>query len=374
MTGKTKKGTAPKTKMKKKTDHKICMSCPADKNVKMFADFYASWNPLHSDKLLPICKQCIRDSCYDAAKNDIDVERFKSILRQVDRPFIPHIYDSSKREYANKMAAAGKTDNDRSKIIGIYFRTINSMKFYKFLSWQEGIEELRKNITETKLPGVERPSEELPYYIDVQKNDKIRAMFGRGYEDEEYEAMWEKYEFLRKNYNDLTNLHTEALVSYVRYKVKEEFAIAKNNVADAKEWSKMASVAADKAKINPKQLSRNDLQGGINSFSELIQAVESAADVVPILPRFKYSPNDAVDFIIWCLTNYLRRLEDKPEVEYEDVYKFYDIRVADFIKKKPNLAYIFDEDPTVANRKAIEEFIRMPSDYYEEVMPEDDDE
>ena len=73
-------------------------------------------------------------------------------------------------------------------------------------------------------------------------------------------------------------------------------------------------------------MSKADLEGGINSFSELAQAIEQAVDVIPIMPQFRYKPNDAIDFLIWCFVNYLRRLEDKPECSYEDVYRFYDER------------------------------------------------
>ena len=52
------------------------------------------------------------------------------------------------------------------------------------------------------------------------------------------------------------------------------------------------------------------------------EAVEQAVDVIPILPRFKYRPNDAVDFILWCYINYERNLNGLPEVKYSDVYKF----------------------------------------------------
>ena len=62
--------------------------------------------------------------------------------------------------------------------------------------------------------------------------------------------------------------------------------------------------------------------------------------------------------------NYCRRLEGKPEVEYSDVYKFYDEKVAEYIKQYGDLGGIFEDDPTLSNRKNIEEFIKLPPDYY----------
>ncbi len=56
----------------------------------------------------------------------------------------------------------------------------------------------------------------------------------------------------------------------------------------------------------------------------ITKAVEQAVDVIKIMPRFKYRPNDAPDFNIWCYVDYERKLNDQPPVSYEDVYSFYD--------------------------------------------------
>ena len=45
--------------------------------------------------------------------------------------------------------------------------------------------------------------------------------------------MWEKYQFLKTSYPDVTNLHVESLITYIRFKVKEEIATAKGDVAEA---------------------------------------------------------------------------------------------------------------------------------------------
>ena len=95
-------------------------------------------------------------------------------------------------------------------------------------------------------------------------------------------------------------MHTEALLNYIRYRVKEELSTAKGNVKEAKEWGQLAKDAATAAKINPSQLSKADLSDGLSTFSELSQAVEREVDIIPILPRFKCRPNDALDFNIWC--------------------------------------------------------------------------
>ena len=105
------------------------------------------------------------------------------------------------------------------------------------------------------------------------------------------------------------------------------------------------------------------MQGGLNSFSELLMAVEQTVDVIPILPRFKFRPNDAIDFNIWCIINYLRDLEGKPLCSYEDIYKFYDQRKAEYIEQYGDPYGIFSGDPTEANRESVKKFITLPKDY-----------
>ena len=73
-------------------------------------------------------------------------------------------------------------------------------------------------------------------------------------------------------------MHTEALLNYIRYRVKEEIATAKGDVKEAKEWGALAKDAATAAKINPSQLSKADLSDGLSTFSELSQAVEKAVE------------------------------------------------------------------------------------------------
>ena len=48
-----------------------------------------------------------------------------------------------------------------------------------------------------------------------------------------------------------------------------------------------------------------------------------------------------------------RRLEGKPEVPYEDVYKFYDEKVAEYVKQYGDPYGIFTDDTTLNNREKL---------------------
>lgn len=293
----------------------------------------------------------------------------------MDKPFISAAMRSAVNQYNDTYGGKRAPKNNRMKIIGYYFKNINSLHQYNTMRWTDGLEWERK----TALPNngvvmLDEDKYELPtentgdriYTLDNENQfdvtQEMIRLFGPGYKRNEYKSMWDKYNFLKESYPDVTNLHTEALITYVRFKVQEELATARGDAESAKTWSDAAMKAADKAKINPSQLSQNDLQGGLNSFSELLQAVEQAVDVIPILPRFKYRPNDAIDFNIWCFVNYVRDLEGKPLCEYKDVYAFYDRRKEEYISQYGDPYGIFQGDPTGKNRAAIEKFITIPPD------------
>jgi len=168
----------------------------------------------------------------------------------------------------------------------------------------------------------------------------------------------ESYASLKNNYKETTNLHTEALLNYIRYRVKEEISTALGNVKDAKDWGELANKAATSAKINPSQLSKADLSEGLSTFSELSQAIEKEIDIIPILPRFKFRPNDALDFNIWCYVNYMRDLAGLPPCQYQDVYAFYDRRKEDYVAQYGDPYGIFSDDTSEKNRDKIEIFIK----------------
>ena len=346
---------AVKKRVKKDDTPVQCTSCGKFKPKR---DYYVSYSEMHSATgVLPYCKVCIRKMCNDKF-NVIDKEKTLRVLRTIDRPYIHSMWE--------KAVAKGGAN-----VIGIYLRMINMQQYrdYKWLdSDMDKLEEKDTNIKPvlTDIKNVEPVKTEIEKFEDFQVTNDIIALFGNGYTEEEYYYMWNKYEFLRGNYTEQTSMHTEALVTYVRYKVKEEMAVAAGKATEAKTWGELAMKQADKAKINPNQLSKADLQGGLSTIGEIAQAVEQNVDIIPILPQFRYRPNDAVDFCIWNYINYARNLEGKPLVEYKDVYKFYDKMREDYITSTGDPYGIFDGDPTLTNRKKVEQFIKLPDEYYEE--------
>ena len=360
-------------------DGKFKATCIACGIQKPNEEFYASSNPNHNNGLMPICKDCMKQKSYNKVLGQIDPNKFKTILRQCDVPFVNYYWNSAVSSFEKKMENKDIQDAgeiDQYQIIGEYFRLLRGLRNIDRLTYDDSDwlnEKYRlKDEKQSEKSAVEKTksSKGTVYALKVDDYrvtpDAIK-LFGAGYTEAEYKAMQEKYDYLSVSYPTTTNLHVEALATYVRYKVKAEMATTKGDAGEAKKWDDMATAAATKAKINPSQLSQRDLQGGLNSFSELFKAVEEAEDIISILPEFKYRPNDAPDFIIWCYVNYVRGLEGKPLCPYEDIYKFYDERKQEYIEQYGDPYGIFANDTTDKNRENIERFIDVPADDEEDV-------
>lgn len=359
---------------KKESIKKICLACPPDDNHRLLSEFYLSKNPLHQDKKLPWCKNCIKRLSLNN-DGEIDEDKFKSVLRQIDRPYYKDVLQSAINQYKREHSYVDENDvrYHGEDIIGLYFKNLNTLRQVTNKSYGDSEKDgfvrkqgaqtidvnIGKSITQSK---TDKYSYELGDFIAT---DEIKSLFGYGYDDIEYKKMYDKYEKLKLNYTLQTNLHQEALATYVRFKVKEEDATAKGNVDEAKKWYDAAQNAAASGKLTPKQLSAADLQKGVNSFSELTMAIEQATDVISILPKYKNQPHDAPDFNIYCYVNYARKLKGLPTVEYEDIYKFYDDKMEEYLKQYGDPNGIFTESNSIMlkNRPNIEKFIELPKDY-----------
>jgi len=297
-----------KTTKKQNKDKRKCLKCKIEK---LPNHFYNSNSPMFDGKA-PICKDCIKKYVdYD------DMNSVYDILRQLDIKFSPSHWES---------AITSKYDT-----IGTYIRMANSLPEFKGTGWNdstfEQIENNEKNNINSKESDYKQNVFNPKNYVP---SDEILDKWGFGYEPEEYYYFEKKYQQLKDHYPEKTAMHTEALLTYIRYRVKEELATAAGRSKEAKEWGTLAKDAAQAAKINPSQLSKADLSDGLDSFGQLTRSVEQAVDIIEILPKFKERPQDKVDVTIWCYINYVRDLFGMPPVEYKEIYKFYEDRKKEY--------------------------------------------
>ena len=383
------------TKTSKK---KICPICKKSKSIN--AGFYKSASPLYQeDGCVPICISCVKEHIVNE-DGSINKSKMRTMLQRLDKPLywddLESAYAQYRREHSyftdDEVARHGKD------IIGLYFKNImlrqNRDKSFadsekdNFIhvnsnTSQQEIERIAKKYTDASADDVdmdmykERANYKGLKLKPIKDDDEIVVLnqdvfevtqdmvdlFGEGYTRSEYKKMVKKYKEMSQTYVIQTSIHKEALVTYVRFKVKEEIATAKGDVVEAQKWYNAAQNAAEQGKLTAKQISKEDLQGGIVNFSDIFSAVEGAKERIKIFPEFKYQPKDAADFIIWCYVNYERNLSNMPEVEYKDIYEFYDKKKKEYVETYGDPYGIFTDDTTESNRDTIEKFITVPKEF-----------
>ena len=291
------------------------------------ANFFLTNNRLM--KRLPVCKKCIAESLDFTQLKDIHL-----ILQLLDYPYLHKEWEKTMEEYPDSVLAR-------------YLSAIKKNKITKDLHFSD----------------TEKMEDHSDLKAATEATVEMKHLFGEGFTATELISMWNKYNFLKDSYDEVTSMHTEFLINYVQLRVKQEMAIASNDVDEARKWSGMAKDASLAAGLTPNQLNKADLVGGISTFSELTQIIEENADgAIPIFPKYNPMPNDAIDFNIYCFLEYSRHLEGKPPCEYEDIYKFYDSRKEDYIAKTGDPYDIFKNDPTEKNRDRVKDFIDIPLD------------
>lgn len=382
------------TDTKKTTKKKKCPVCKKEKSIA--TGFYKSSSPLFAlDGCVPICIECVKN---DVVNEDgtVNENKLKTMCQRLDKPFYTDELDSA---FLQAKSEHGYLSDDEvakygNQIVGFYFKNINTLRQNKDKSFVDSendgfihktynvnarqkkekltsrytdVIENKTNSTISENSSIKKKNEEIISSDEdvFEVSQDMIDMFGDGYSRIEYKNMYKKYNDMQKNYTIQTNIHKEALLTYVRFKVKEELATAKGYVQEAQKWYQAAQDAADKAKLTPKQLSKADLQGGITNFSDIFKAVEEANERIPIFPEFRYRPNDAVDFILWCYVNYERNLNSMPEVKYSDIYKFYDEKKKEYMDMYGDPYGIFSNDPTLENRDTVEKFITVPIEFRE---------
>jgi hypothetical protein len=298
-----------------------CLECSIEKDK---IKFYKSYNPMSKTGLIHYCKDCIK-KMISSQTGQVSIDRVKITLKLMDRPFLQDLWNSSLKSGVDPF--------------GSYMKNL-CLTQNRMLLWKDSIFESSSEVKELKYNEFYNPVEKF------ELTNSIIEKWGAGYKIEEYEGFERKYKMLKNHYLEKTAMHTEALLKYIRYSVKEELATSANDVEDAKKWGGLAKDAGSAAKINPSQLSASDLQDGLSNFGQLVRAVEQAEDIIPILPKFKESPQDLPDFVLLCYINYIRDLKGLPPAKYKDIWAFYEERKKEYKNRFDisNKNSMFDDD------------------------------
>ena len=97
----------------------------------------------------------------------------------------------------------------------------------------------------------------------------------------------------------------------------------------------MAKEQASSGKLNPSQMSKADLTGGLDTFGQMARMVEQTelGEFMRVLPVFMEQPKDRVDITLWMYVNYIRDLKGLEECTYEQIWDFYNKRIEEYEKE-----------------------------------------
>jgi hypothetical protein len=167
--------------------------------------------------------------------------------------------------------------------------------------------------------------------LDKTQLEELKHKWGESYKTQDLVRFERKYQDLVKNYEIKTASHEEFLKHACIASIRANDCMAKNDVDGAKTWMNIFKDTTSAGKLQPAQMSKADLSGGLNSFSEFWKTVEQAKGVIEILPTMYETPRDKADFVLFCMVQYVRRMKGMPDIEYKDIYNFYKEMESQFI-------------------------------------------
>lgn len=306
--------------MSNKKEKLTCLECTKSKDKD--SGFYNSKSAIYKTLgKIPICKACLRSKVdYD------DMESIYSILKQFDIMFDIEYWDR-----------AEKSKNDT---FARYITMANSLPQFEGMGWENSV--FSKSKDNENEEGLNAD------IVDIAILEDLKEKYGHGYPDNEYLLFEKKFQQLKPSFQLVTTMHEEYLREYCVNKVKETLAKAKGDFKEAKEWAAMAKESAEAGKLKPSQMSKADLSAGLDGFGQLSRVVEEKHELMALLPKFTQQPKDKVDVVLWLYINYIRDLKGLPEVEYKDIWEFYEKRKEEYEKQElDNLLTIEESNDNV---------------------------
>lgn len=289
-------GRKPQTKTKPQVAEITCLSCGVTKKS---GEFYASQSVFHAGtQKLPYCKACLIEmSCDD--KGNIDIDKLKKVLKEVDRPFLYDVLQSAYEE-GNKL---------NSLPLPIYWKNINSLPQYKYLTWKDSSFENDNSVSQYEDSELDN--------FKVTKDMIIK--WGNGFQPEQYMMLEDLFQNLFNSYDIDNRSQEEYLKTACLYQLRNIEAIRAGNAAEATKWGGLFDSYMASGKLKPNQLSESDKMGGVTNFATFFQFIEKSNDFIPTFPDIIL---DDIDYAMFMFLNYNRTLLGLPEISLGEVKNF----------------------------------------------------
>jgi len=321
----TKKQTTGKAPANEQKGKKVCTCCHKEKNV---TDFYFSSSPMYSlDGRIPVCKECCKSSVL-TDEGKIDFDKFKDLLRNIDKPLYFDLLFSS--EESVKKENSYLSDEEVSlhgyEILQKYF-TLVVMRQDKSRSYSDSEKEgfMHQNSNRTKKEKekiLNRYSDLINQYLNTPNTspkpktqvNNSKASTQNDIEELIYDDRWmgkyskkdidylnNYYAGLERDYKIITENHRD----YARKIAKASLQMDKafddmiNGIEGSDAKYKNAREAFDtlskSAKFSESTRSVNDV--GISSFSKVAAMVEAHNWIPEHKPLKKDTIDEMIDYL-----------------------------------------------------------------------------
>lgn len=252
-----------------------CSNCDKDKKPN---DFYKSYGNTASG-LLCYCKTCVQTMGLDVNGN-VDLEKFKSMLMKVDRPYIHQLFVDNMNKYKNPKSA-----------IGFYFKDLGLMQ-NRLLKYRDSIFE--KNNENISVSNVN----------EIVTGDMIKK-WGNGYSVEQIRKLENFSKDMQNSYDVKTASHKDYLHKICKVSLKMDEALDNDNIGEFQKLSNVYDTLMKSAKFTAVQRSAVDDTGGFATFSEFIERLESEGFIEPIKIEEDF---DIVEATISDIKKYTKQL------------------------------------------------------------------
>lgn len=271
---------------KKKTDENIyyCIGC---NQAHPKGNFYTSFNPIHQSGRYPFCKKYIKADVY-INEEDIDLSRFKNLLRQMDAPFLQNIWESSLE--------------GTMETIGAYFSNINMVQ-YRGMTWTHGD---IADEAEDKTENSEIEDEDQAYFDDSFKPTiEMVRRWGKNYPPIKIYYLEQFYQDMHTTHTIVTPQHEKALILICKLQLKMDDALENDDmVAFAKAHSEYQKLLTSSG-LRPIDKVGGAEASGIRSFSQVFEEIEKGGFIKPAPIE---ENQDIVDKTIQYIMNYTLKL------------------------------------------------------------------
>lgn len=283
------RGRKPQNKIKSQVTELTCLSCGVTKKS---GEFYASSSVFNiGTGRVQFCKECcLKMSCDD--KGNLDIEKFKNTLKQIDKPFLPDVLQS----------AYDECKNSETHALTIYFKNINSLPQYSSLLWKHSIFER---------------SNEMDEEDEIVVDSSLINFWGKSWDSDEYLRLEKFYRAMCDINKPETPQDEDYIKKIARLSIQIDKAIESGDSKTAKSLGDLYSKYMADAKLRTTDGTDADKSGGIRRFCDIYTEVEKDGFVPPweYYRKINGAKQDIVDKVIMFILNFMLKFNKSEKLQ-----------------------------------------------------------